>query len=159
MSHPLIAANVNVTEDNFVSAEKCIQNIKRQLVTTSSHQRVHCCVSHLHHEQAMKASYRVRQFFTVLQHIHHFKIDVIAKDATAPTYKYYKKQDQDLYNSSIAVMLREMQRKGFQFEHRRHNDCCTNCHFLNVVQEVVLMFVPWLFSHGTTTGPRIMRKL
>ena len=49
-------------------------------------------------------------------------MDVIA--ASADAYKYYKKQDQDLYNSSIAVMLREMQRKV-----RLHIYCFTSCHF------------------------------
>ena len=58
----------------------------------------------------MKAPYRVQQFFgTVLQKVHHFKVDVITGDANAAAWKYYKKQEyQDLYNSSVAVMLGEM---------------------------------------------------
>ena len=40
----------------------------------------------------------------------HFKVDVIAGDANAAAYKYYKNQEyQDLYDSSVSVMLREMQ--------------------------------------------------
>ena len=79
----------------------------------------------------MKPPYRVRQFFrTVLQQVHHFKVDVIAGDANAAAYKYYKKQEyQDLYNSSVAVMLREMQREvntGRPFESRLHVDYYTN---------------------------------
>ena len=42
----------------------------------------------------MKAPYRVRHFFkTVLQQVHHFKVDVIAGDANAAAYKYYRKQE------------------------------------------------------------------
>ena len=61
----------------------------------------------------MKAPYCVRQFFgTVLQQVHRFRVDVIAGDANAAAYKYYKKQEyQYLYNSSVAVLLREMQRE------------------------------------------------
>ena len=41
----------------------------------------------------------------------HFKVDVIAEDANAAAYKYYKRQDyQDLHNSSVATTLKEMQR-------------------------------------------------
>ena len=67
---------------------------------------------HLHHEQAMRAPYRVRQFFSkVLKKIQHYRVDVLAGDANAAAHKYYKKQEyQDLYISSVAVILREMQR-------------------------------------------------
>ena len=72
-------------------------------------------------------------FKTVLQQVHHFKVDVIAGDANAAAYKNFKKQQyQDLYNSSVAVMLREMQREvntGRPFERRLHNDYYTNIHF------------------------------
>ena len=82
----------------------------------------------------MKSPLRVRQFFkTVLQQVHHFKVDVIAGDANAAAYKYIKKQQhQDVYNSSIAVKLREMQREvntGRPFESRLHLDSYTNNHF------------------------------
>ena len=55
----------------------------------------------------MNAPAAVRQFFkTVLQQVHHFKVDVIAGDANA-AYKYYKHQEyQDLHISSVAIMLR-----------------------------------------------------
>ena len=61
----------------------------------------------------MKAPYRVRQFFgTVHQKVQHFKVDVIPGDANGAAYKYYEKQEyQNLYNYSVAVMLREMQRE------------------------------------------------
>ena len=56
----------------------------------------------------MNAPAAVRQFFkTVLQQVHHFKVDVIAGDANAAAYKYYRNQGyQDLHNSSVAIMLR-----------------------------------------------------
>ena len=57
-------SDFSITEDNFVPTARCIQDTKkRQLVTRSSLQRLRCCVCHLHHEQAMKAPYRVRKFF------------------------------------------------------------------------------------------------
>ena len=105
----------DVTEDGIVPTAECIQETKkRQLVTRSCLQRLRCCVCHLPHEQAMKAPSRVRQFFkTVLQEVHHFKVDVIAADANAAANRYYKRQEyQYLYNSSVAVMLREMQREA-----------------------------------------------
>ena len=62
-----------------------------------------------------------------------FKVDVIAGDANAAAYKYYKKQEyQDLHNSSVAVMSREMQREVHTvrtFESRLHIDFSTNNHF------------------------------
>ena len=40
----------------------------------------------------MKSPLRVRQFFkTVLQQVRHSKVDVIAGDANAAAYKYFKK--------------------------------------------------------------------
>ena len=56
----------------------------------------------------MNAPASVRQFFkTVLQQVRHLKVDVIAGDANAAAYKYYRNQgDQDLHSSSVAIMLR-----------------------------------------------------
>ena len=145
--------DLNITEDTFVPTAKCIRDTKgRQLVTVSGLQRLRCCVCHLHHEQAMKAPYRVRQFFvTKLQQVHRFKVDIIAGDANAAAYKYYKKQEyRDLYSSSVAVMLREMQREvntGRPFERRLHIDYHTNNHFLSFAQQVILIVASWLFSH------------
>ena len=52
-------------------------------------------------------------FKTVFQQVCHIKVDVIAGDANAAAHKYYKSQEyQDMYDSSVAVMLREMQREG-----------------------------------------------
>ena len=47
----------------------------------------------------------------MLQQVCHFMVDVIAGDANAAAHMYYKNQKQDLYNSSVATMLREMQRE------------------------------------------------
>ena len=76
----------------------------------------------------------VRQFLkTVLQQVHHFKVDVIAGDANAAAYTYFRKQQyQDLYNSSVAVLLRKRQLEvntGRPFESRLHIDYCTKNHF------------------------------
>ena len=88
-------SDLNITENNFVPTAKCIQDTKnRQLATRSGLQRLRCSVCHLHHERAMKSPLRVRQFFkTVLQQVHHFKVDVIAGDANAAAYKYFKLQE------------------------------------------------------------------
>ena len=58
----------------------------------------------------MKALYRVRQFFnTVLQQVHHFKVDVIAGDSNAAACKYHRKQEyQRSVQFSVAIMLGEM---------------------------------------------------
>ena len=75
----------------------------------------------------------VREFLgTVLQQVCHLKVDVIAGDANAAAYMYYKKQEyQDIFNSSVAIMLREMQREvnmGLPFKNRLHIDYSTNNH-------------------------------
>ena len=75
----------------------------------------------------------VREIFgTVLQQVCHFKVDVIVGDANAAAYKYCKRQEhEDLHNSSVAVMLREMQREvntGHPVERRLHIDYSTNKH-------------------------------
>ena len=42
----------------------------------------------------MKSPAAVRAFFeTVLQRVRHFKVDVIALDASAAAYMYYKNQE------------------------------------------------------------------
>ena len=68
----------------------------------------------------------------MLQQVCHFKVDVIAGDANAAAYKYYKKQEyQDLFNSSVAIRLREVQREvsmGPPFENKLHIDFSTNNH-------------------------------
>ena len=113
---------------------RCIQDTKkRQLVTRSSLHRLRCCVCHLNHEQAMKAPYRVRQVYAkVLKKVQHYRVDVIAGDANVAEYKYCKKQEyQDLCNSSVAIMLRGMQRKvnmDRPFESRLHIDHYTINH-------------------------------
>ena len=93
-------SDLNITEDNFEPTAKCIQDTEeRQLVTRSGLQRQQCCACHLHHEQTMKAPYRVRQCFkTLLQQVHHFKVDVIAGDANAAAHTYYRWQEV-VYNS------------------------------------------------------------
>ena len=74
-----------------------------------------------------------REFFgTVLQQVCHLKVDVIAGDANAAACKYNRKQEyQDLHNSSVAIMLREMQREvnmGLPLENKLHIDYSTNNH-------------------------------
>ena len=63
--------------------------------------------------------------------MHHFKIDVIAGDANAAAYEYYKRQEyQDLHNS-LAIMLGEMQPEvstGRPFEGRLHIDYSIDVH-------------------------------
>ena len=154
------------TEDHFVRTAKCMiqDTTERQLVTRSGLQRLQCCVCHLHHEQVMKSPLRVRQFFkTVLRQVHHFKVDVIAGDANAAAYKYFKKhQNQDLYNSSIAIMLREMQREnntGRPYESRLHIDSYTNNHFsqLNSASDLDLLHHGYSLTRKPP-GPRIMRE-
>ena len=110
----------------------CINDTnKRQLVTISGLSRLRCCVCHLHHKWAMNSHAAVREFFgTVLQQMYHFKVDVIAGDANAAAYKYYKKQEyQNLHNASVAIMLREMQSEvnmGLPFENKLRIDYSTN---------------------------------
>ena len=113
---------------------KCIQDTKeRQLVTRSGLQRLRCSVCHLHREQAMKSPLRVRQFSKQYFNTCTIGVDVIAGDANAAAYKYFKKHKyQDLYNSSVAIMLREMQREGNEgrpLESRLDIDYFTNNHF------------------------------
>ena len=81
----------------------------------------------------MNALASVRQFCkTVVQQVHHLKVDVIAGGANAAAYKHCKRQEyQDLHNSSVAIVLREMQREintGRTFESRLHIDYSTNNH-------------------------------
>ena len=114
---------------------------------------------HLHHKRAMNSPAAVREFFkTVLQQVCHFKVDVIAGDANSAAHKYYKKQEhQDLHDSSVAAMLREMQcevNTGHLFERRLYIFVPIIMR-LSFTQEMILIVALWLSSHG----PRIMRKL
>ena len=88
----------------------------------------------------------------MLQQVCHFKVDVIAGDANAAAYNYYRSQEyQDLYNSSVAVMLREIQREvntGHPFEGKPHIDYFTNTHPLSFTQQMILIVAFWLFPHG-----------
>ena len=65
----------SIIEDNFVPTARCIQDTKKkQLVTRSGLQRLRCCVCRLHHEEATKALYRVRQFFAkLLKEVQHYR--------------------------------------------------------------------------------------
>ena len=113
----------------------------------------------------MNAPYRVRQFFkTVLQQVYHFKVHVNAGDANAAAYRYYRRQEhQDPHNSSVAIMLREMQREvnaGRPFESRLHIDYSTHDHSsqLTSASDLDCCFMA-ILSWGKPAGPRIMRKL
>ena len=71
-----------------------------------------------------------RQFFERLKKGQHCMVDVIAGDANAAAYKYHKKQEnQDLCNSSVAVMLmRREVNMNRPFESRLHTDHSTKNH-------------------------------
>ena len=58
---------------------------------------------------------------------------------------------QDLYDSALAVMLREMQRAvnmGHPFESKLHIDYSTNIIRLSFTQQMILIVALWLFFHG-----------
>ena len=81
----------------------------------------------------MNSPAAVREFFAaVLQQVCHFKVDVIAEMPKPQHTNATKKQEhQDLYNSSVAILLREMQREvnvGLSFQNRLHIDNSTNNH-------------------------------
>ena len=147
-------SDLGPTEGAFEPAASCILvTEKRQLVTRSGLPRLRCCVCHLHHKRALNSPAAVRDFFkTVLQPVCHFKVDVIAGDANAAAYKHYKRQeDQDLHDSSVAVMLREMQREvntGHPFECRLHIDCSANDHPTQLNAATDLLVALWLFFFG-----------
>ena len=110
----------------------------------------------------MKSPAAVRQFFkTVLQQVCHFKVDVIAGDANAAAYKYYKNQEyQDLYDSSVAVMVREMQREvntGHPFGSRLHIDYSTNNHppQLHAADDLDCCFLATFFHGESHSGPEL----
>ena len=88
---------------------------------------------------------------TMRQQVYHIKVDVIARDANAAAYKYYKRQEhRDLHDSSVAIMLREMQgdvNTGHPFDRKLHIDHSTNKH------------PPQLHAANDLDGPRIMREL
>ena len=74
-------------------------------------------------------------------------------DNNGAAYKYYKSHEhQDRYNSSVAVMLREMQSEvntGDPFEGRVHFDYSTNIIIsLRFTQQMILIVASWLFTHG-----------
>ena len=102
----------------------------------------------------MKSPAAARIFFkTVLQQVCHFKVDVIAGDANTAAYRYYNNQEyHDLYNSWVAVMLREMQREvntGQPFANRLHIDYSTNNHHpqLHAADDLNSCFMA-ILSHG-----------
>ena len=116
----------------FCAYCRCIQETKkRQLVTRSNLQRLRWCVCHFHHEQALRVPYCVRHFFAkVLKKVRHFRVDVVAGDATAAAYRYQQRKEYQYFcNFWVAVMLREMQREvnmNRPFQSRRHCDYSTN---------------------------------
>ena len=101
----------------------------------------------------MNSPAAVGDFFkTVLHQVYHFKVDVIAGDANDAACKYYIKQEhRDLHDSSVTVMLREMQREvntGHQFERRLHIDYSTNSrptqlHAANDIDCCFMAILPW----------------
>ena len=143
-----------ITEDIFLPTARCIQNTKkRQLVTRSSLQRLRCCACHLHHEQAMRAACRVRQFFAkVLKKVQHYRVDVLALDVNAAAYKHYKRQEyQDLYNSSVVVMLEKCNGRSTGTVHFRADFILIIRQIITIlsfVQQIVLIVASWPFCHG-----------
>ena len=67
-------------------------------------------------------------------------------------FAFHRRQEyQDLHNSSVAVMLREMQREvymGRPFESRLILMTIPIITFLSFAQQVILTVASWLFSHG-----------
>ena len=122
--------------DDIAPTAKCIKDTKkRNLVTRTGPQKLICCVCHLHHKQAMNAPAIVgRQVLKkVLQKVHGLKVDVIVGDANSAAYRCFlrRQESQDLYNISVAVMSRKMQREvntGRPFEKRLHIEYTTNNH-------------------------------
>ena len=134
-------------------------------MTKSGLPRLRCCVCHLHHKWAIKSPAGARHFLkTVLQQVCHFKVDVIAGDANAALYKYYRSQEyQDLYDSSVAVMPREVQREvntGHPFESKLHIDYSANNHppQRHAADDLDCWFMA-ILSWRKPVAPRIMRKL
>ena len=86
----------------------------------------------------------------MLQQVYQFKVDVIAGDANAAAYENCKNQEyQDLYDSLVAVMLREMQREvntGHPLESRLHTDYSTDSHppKLQAADDLVCCFMATL---------------
>ena len=86
----------------------------------------------------------------------YFSKDTIAGDANAAAYTYFKKQqNQDFYNSSVAVMLRKMQREfntGRPFDCRLHFDSYTNDHFSQLISasDLDLLFHGYSLTVKTT---------
>ena len=124
-----VALAAEGNDDPSEPTARCINDTKKvatadQIWTFS---RLRCCVCHIHHMCAMKSLFVAREFVkTALQQVCHFKVDVIVGDANAAAYKYHKNQEcQDLHNSSVAIMFREMQREvntRQPFENRLHID-------------------------------------
>ena len=84
----------------------------------------------------MNAPGSVRKFFEkVLQQVYNFKVDVNAGDANAAACEYLRKHGyRDLYNSSNAVTLREIQREvdeGRPLGDTHCIDYYNNNHFLH----------------------------
>ena len=94
-------SDIVASEDCYEPTASCINDTKkRHLVTRSGLSRLRWCVSHIHHKWAMNSPGAVREFLgTVLQHVCHLKVDVIAGDANAAAYKYYKKKNTKFFSS------------------------------------------------------------
>ena len=86
------SGDLDLTVDPFELITSCMHDTKkRQLVTRCGLPRLRCCVLHLHHKRAMNSPAAVRESFkTVLQHVYHFKVDVIARDAKTAACKCFE---------------------------------------------------------------------
>ena len=124
-------SDLGASEDCFEPTASCINDTKkRQLVTrsgpdwdavsaisTTSGRWIHLLMFENSSEQCLNRCVTSR---------------LVSGDANAAAYKYYEKQEyQDLHNSSVAIMLREMRREvnmGLPFENKLHIDYSTNNH-------------------------------
>ena len=90
--------------------------------------------------------------------------DVIAGDANAAAYKFFKKQEyQDLYNSQVVIMLREKHREvneGRPFESRLLIDYANKNHSFHIrsASDLDCCFMG-ILSGRKPPGPIIMRTL
>ena len=155
-------SDLGASEDCFEPTASCINDTKkRQLVTrsgpdwdavyaisTTSGRWIHLLLFENSSEQCFNRCVTSR---------------LVSGDANAAAYKYYKKQEyQDLHNSSVAIMLREMRREvnmGLPFENKLHIDYSTNNHptQLHAADDLDCCFMA-ILSWRKPAGARFTRK-
>ena len=150
-----VALAIESSEDNFVPTVRCIQVTQEASGNQikSSQTTVLCMPSpsRAGNEGTLPCSTVFRK--STSERYNTTKVDVIAGDAIAPAYKYHKRQEyQDLYYSSVAVMLREMQREVNMGPPQLRADFMLIIRpmiiILSFAQQIILIVASWLFSHG-----------